>query len=83
MCGIFGYVGDREAAPILLKGLKRLEYRGYDSAGMGFPWTLGKAFFIIPRTVGITAHVHEELTQEKPVRRLDNTVYTGKKRRSL
>ena len=34
MCGIVAYVGSREAAPIILKGLKRLEYRGYDSAGI-------------------------------------------------
>ena len=34
MCGIVGYVGPKEAAPILLQGLKRLEYRGYDSAGV-------------------------------------------------
>jgi glutamine---fructose-6-phosphate transaminase (isomerizing) len=34
MCGIVGYVGDRDASEVLLKGLKRLEYRGYDSAGI-------------------------------------------------
>ena len=34
MCGIVGYIGSEEAAPILLDGLERLEYRGYDSAGL-------------------------------------------------
>ena len=34
MCGIVGYTGSQEAAPILLEGLKKLEYRGYDSAGI-------------------------------------------------
>ena len=34
MCGIVGYVGPKQAAPLLMEGLKRLEYRGYDSAGL-------------------------------------------------
>ena len=34
MCGIVGYIGGKAAAPLLLDGLKKLEYRGYDSAGI-------------------------------------------------
>src|ERR1051325_2449571 len=34
MCGIVGYIGKRDAGPILIEGLHRLEYRGYDSAGI-------------------------------------------------
>jgi glucosamine--fructose-6-phosphate aminotransferase (isomerizing) len=36
MCGIVGYIGEREAGPFLVEGLRRLEYRGYDSAGAAF-----------------------------------------------
>lgn len=41
MCGIVGYTGKQEAFPILIKGLKRLEYRGYDSAGVALQHTSG------------------------------------------
>ena len=41
MCGIVGYIGREEAAPILLDGLSRLEYRGYDSAGIAV-WSEGE-----------------------------------------
>ena len=36
MCGIIGYAGHRPAVPVIIEGLRRLEYRGYDSAGVGF-----------------------------------------------
>ncbi len=44
MCGIVGYTGPREAGPILLEGLKRLEYRGYDSAGIALVDEAGDLF---------------------------------------
>ena len=52
---------------------------------MGFDWKLGKAFFIISRTVGLCAHVHEEQTREKPYRRLpeEACVYDGPAPRKL
>src|SRR2546422_8877982 len=44
MCGIVGYTGPREAGPILLEGLRRLEYRGYDSAGIALVDSDGDLF---------------------------------------
>ncbi|MBI2081080.1 MAG: glutamine--fructose-6-phosphate transaminase (isomerizing) [candidate division NC10 bacterium] len=49
MCGIIGYVGPKGVVPVLLDGLKRLEYRGYDSAGLAF---LQDGRLIVQRSVG-------------------------------
>ena len=47
MCGITGYIGEKDAYPIIINGLKRLEYRGYDSAGhLSFVQKLKSALII-------------------------------------
>ena len=58
MCGIVGYVGARDAAPILLEGLKRLEYRGYDSAGIA---TLSDGSFVVHRAAGKLGNLVEKV----------------------
>ena len=61
MCGIVGHVGDEEAAPILLDGLRRLEYRGYDSAGLAVQTNHG---IEIVRAVGKLRNLEKALSQK-------------------
>lgn len=49
MCGIVGFIGCKPAAPLLLEGLAKLEYRGYDSAGIALVSEAGNLKFTKPR----------------------------------
>ncbi|MFH1258681.1 MAG: glutamine--fructose-6-phosphate transaminase (isomerizing) [Elusimicrobiota bacterium] len=61
MCGIVGYIGDKPVAPVLLEGLKRLEYRGYDSAGIALLFQGKLKLF---RSVGKLANLEKSLRHE-------------------
>src|SRR5215468_7759829 len=64
MCGIVGYLGDKDAVGVIVDGLKRLEYRGYDSAGVA---VLGAAGLEVRRAAG-RIKVLEGILRERPLR---------------
>ena len=64
MCGIVGYTGPRAAGPILLEGLKRLEYRGYDSAGIALVDESGELF--LAKKAGKLANLETAINGETP-----------------
>ena len=64
MCGIVGYVGPRSAAPIVLDGLKRLEYRGYDSAGIAIRTPEGATF--VEKRAGKLSNLTDHLNGNAP-----------------
>ncbi|MEO7118274.1 MAG: glutamine--fructose-6-phosphate transaminase (isomerizing) [Candidatus Limnocylindrales bacterium] len=64
MCGIVGYIGPREAAPILLEGLARLEYRGYDSAGIALVTARGELF--VEKRAGKLSNLRTALLDATP-----------------
>ena len=65
MCGIVGYVGPKEVVPVILEGLRRLEYRGYDSAGIAVG-TAGEEKLAIRRAPGKLRNI-EEVLREHPL----------------
>lgn len=67
MCGIIGYVGNKEAAAIIMEGLKRLEYRGYDSAGIV---TVNKARLAIAKCKGRISVLEMLLRKKKLIGRI-------------
>src|SRR6266849_4284491 len=68
MCGIIGYLGEREASPVLIDGLKCLEYRGYDSAGIA----------VLDRNAGFTATTKSDSKVALLVERLKDNMPTGR-----
>ncbi len=70
MCGIIGYTGSRQAVPFIIEGLKKLEYRGYDSAGLA-AFTNGKIERV--RAVGKVKKLEEALSEKK----IDSTLAIG------
>jgi glucosamine--fructose-6-phosphate aminotransferase (isomerizing) len=72
MCGIIGYTGRREVAPILLQGLARLEYRGYDSAGMAIGTDLG----VVTRKIAGRVDGLRALLDRLPLRGVSGIAHT-------
>jgi glucosamine--fructose-6-phosphate aminotransferase (isomerizing) len=64
MCGIVGYTGPREAGPLLIEGLKRLEYRGYDSAGIALVDDAGDMF--VEKRAGKLANLQTAIADRTP-----------------
>ena len=76
MCGIVGYVGDRQAAEFLLEGLSKLEYRGYDSAGIA---VYNGENIRVEKCVGRLAALREKIKDDVPRARSVSAIRAGRR----
>jgi len=74
MCGIIGYLGPRPAAAVVINGLRRLEYRGYDSAGLAI---LREQRILVQRAIGKLGNLEAKLQAEPDLLTASHTVGIG------
>jgi glucosamine--fructose-6-phosphate aminotransferase (isomerizing) len=80
MCGIVGYIGPQDATPIILSGLKRLEYRGYDSAGLA---VLQNSHIEVRRDVGKLGRLARAWLNSRSAATLASGIHVGLRMASL
>jgi len=74
MCGIIGYIGEKQAYPILIDGLSKLEYRGYDSAGVAL---LDEDQLEIMKSVGRLSKLEEKIGEQVPSAPWESAIPVG------
>ena len=74
MCGIIGYIGPRPVVPIILDGLKRLEYRGYDSAGIA---VVKDGVMDVRRSAGKLANLEQSIWRRRSMATMASVIRDG------